>query len=221
MAGGEAAFDRVTVETLGGADTFATGTGVSGLAIDVDGGEDADTARYSGTAAADTIQVFANGTAVSTVVTGGCALDTTAVESLIVLGLGGEDTISATGNLAPLTALTIDGGDGGDNLRGGNGADVLIGGAATTSSTATRAATRRCWATATTASSGTRATAATPSTVRPASTCWTSSAPTSARRSWSSPTAGAPGSRATSATITMDFDNVEGARRPCPRRQPT
>ena len=54
------------------------------------------------------------------------------------------DTITAVGNLAPLTAITMDGGDGDDTLRGGNGADLLLGGTRrTTSSTATRASTRR------------------------------------------------------------------------------
>ena len=45
-----------------------------------------------------------------------------------MLGLDGADTITAAGNLAPLTALTMDGGDGADTLLGGNGADLLIGG---------------------------------------------------------------------------------------------
>src|SRR6185503_7836660 len=50
------------------------------------------------------------------------------VESVVVSGLGGNDTITGTGNLAPLTTLTEDGGAGGDLLRGGNGADLLLGG---------------------------------------------------------------------------------------------
>ena len=59
---------------------------------------------------------------------GTARLDTIAVESLVVLGLGGADTTSAVGDLAALTALTMDGGDADDVLRGGNGADLLIGG---------------------------------------------------------------------------------------------
>ena len=68
VAGGEAALDTVAVATLGGADSIATGVGVSPTAtIAVDGGGDADTARYTGSAAADTIEVVANGAAVATV----------------------------------------------------------------------------------------------------------------------------------------------------------
>jgi hypothetical protein len=130
VGGAEAAFDSVNVATLGGTDTVTTGVAVSGpAAIGVDGGADADLVQYSGSPAADTIDVVANGTAVSTIAAGAARLDSTAVESLVVLGLGEADTISATGDTASLTALTLDGGEGGDSLRGGNGDDVLIGGA--------------------------------------------------------------------------------------------
>jgi hypothetical protein len=130
VTGAEAALDSVNVATLGGADTVTTGVAVSGsAAIGVDGGGDADLVQYSGSSAADTIDLVANGAAVSTIAPGAARLDSTAVESLVVLGLGEADTISALGNLAPLTALTIDGGEGGDTLRGGNGTDLLIGGA--------------------------------------------------------------------------------------------
>jgi len=129
VAGSEAAFDVVGVATLGGADTIATGIGVSGpAAIAVDGGDGTDTARFAGTAADDTIDLFGNGTAVSTVAPGTSRVDTTAVESLGILGLAGSDAITATGSIAAVTALTIDGGDGDDTVRGGNGADMLIGG---------------------------------------------------------------------------------------------
>ena len=40
----------------------------------------------------------------------------------------GNDTISASGNLAALIALTLDGGIGNDTILGGNGIDTLIGG---------------------------------------------------------------------------------------------
>jgi hypothetical protein len=84
--------------------------------------------RYSGTSEPDSIQVVSNGAEVSTVSNLASRLDTTAVESLVVLGLGGADTISGIGNLAPLTALAFDGGEDADTLLGGNGADLLIGG---------------------------------------------------------------------------------------------
>jgi Ca2+-binding RTX toxin-like protein len=125
----EAAIDDVNVATIGGDDQITTGREVFGPAsFNVDGGAGDDVVRYRGTDIADTIEVVANGTEVSTVAALASRLDTTAVESLVVLGLAGEDTIVATGNLAPLTQLTMDGGDDNDVLRGGNGADLLLGG---------------------------------------------------------------------------------------------
>ena len=41
---------------------------------------------------------------------------------------GGDDRISATGNLAALIKLTIDGGTGNDTILGSNGDDTLLGG---------------------------------------------------------------------------------------------
>jgi len=56
------------------------------------------------------------------------SLDLGACENLIIQAHGGDDTTSATGNLAALITITADGGDGDDTLLGGNGGDVLIGG---------------------------------------------------------------------------------------------
>ncbi len=129
VEGEEAANDDVNVSTLGGDDTITGGREVFGPAsINVDGGAGDDVTRYNGTDVADTIEITANGTEVSTFASLSARLDTTAVESVVVLGLAGTDTITAAGNLAPLTALTIDGGDDGDFLRGGTGADLIIGG---------------------------------------------------------------------------------------------
>jgi Ca2+-binding RTX toxin-like protein len=125
----ESANDDVNVATLGGADTITTGREVFGPAsYNVDGGDGDDVTRYSGTSLADTIQVASNGTEVSTSSALAARLDTTAVESLVILGLGGTDTIAGVGNLAPLTTITMDGGDDRDTLLGGNGADLLLGG---------------------------------------------------------------------------------------------
>ena len=41
---------------------------------------------------------------------------------------GGDDSFSATGNLAALITVTVDGGAGNDTILGGNGADMLLGG---------------------------------------------------------------------------------------------
>jgi predicted ester cyclase len=125
----EAALDDVNVATLGGADTIRTGREVFGPAsYNVDGGDGDDVTRYAGTDQPDTIQVVANGAEVSTLSPLASRLDTFAVESLVLLGLAGPDTITAVGNLAALTSLTLDGGLDGDTILGGNGADLLLGG---------------------------------------------------------------------------------------------
>jgi hypothetical protein len=97
--------------------------------VNVHGGDAADTLRYSGTPGGDTISSVANGLEVSTYGPDSARVDSTAVEKITMLGLAGEDTITAVGNLAALTALTFDGGEDGDTLLGGNGADLLLGGA--------------------------------------------------------------------------------------------
>jgi Ca2+-binding RTX toxin-like protein len=56
------------------------------------------------------------------------ALDIGTCENLVLNANGGNDTFSATGNLAALIQLTVDGGADNDTLLGGNGADVLLGG---------------------------------------------------------------------------------------------
>jgi Ca2+-binding RTX toxin-like protein len=129
VTGSEPAFDEVDIAAAGGDDTVALPAGVSGPAsLGVEGGEGADAVRYSGTAAGDGLHAVANGMVASVVVEGSSRLDA-AVESVVLLGLDGDDTITAVGNLAALTTLTMDGGDGADTLLGGNGADLLLGGA--------------------------------------------------------------------------------------------
>ena len=127
-SGGEAT-DEVVAATLGGDDTFAMTIGTPGTAtVNADGGEGTDTVRYSGTAGDDQIPVVANGAEAAVAPAGTARLDAFAVESLVLAGLAGADTITAVGNLAALTTLTYDGGPGDDDLRGGNGADLLLGG---------------------------------------------------------------------------------------------
>ncbi len=56
------------------------------------------------------------------------SLDIGTTENLVVNMNGGDDTFSATGNLAALISITVDGGAGNDTILGSNGADVLLGG---------------------------------------------------------------------------------------------
>jgi Ca2+-binding RTX toxin-like protein len=56
------------------------------------------------------------------------SLDLGTCENLVVNCNGGDDSFSATGNLAALIQITVDGGAGNDTLLGSNGADLLLGG---------------------------------------------------------------------------------------------
>ena len=56
-------------------------------------------------------------------------IDIRGTEKLVVIAGAGNDTVTATGNLAGLIQLTIIGGDGIDTIRGDNGNDILLGGA--------------------------------------------------------------------------------------------
>ena len=56
------------------------------------------------------------------------AIDIGTSERLELKANGGQDTFSATGNLAALIQITVDGGAGNDTILGSNGIDTLIGG---------------------------------------------------------------------------------------------
>src|SRR4029453_14361271 len=54
------------------------------------------------------------------------SLDIGSSENLVLNANGGDDSFTATGNLAALIRITVDGGAGLDTLLGSNGADILI-----------------------------------------------------------------------------------------------
>ena len=56
------------------------------------------------------------------------SIDIGTSENLVLNANGGDDSFSATGNLAALIKLTVDGGTGNDTLLGSNGVDILLGG---------------------------------------------------------------------------------------------
>ena len=56
------------------------------------------------------------------------SIDIGTSENLVLNANGGDDQFSATGNLAALIKITVDGGTGNDTLLGSNGADFLLGG---------------------------------------------------------------------------------------------
>jgi Ca2+-binding RTX toxin-like protein len=129
VTGGEAALDNFVAAMLGGPDAAIMSVGVaSAIPLHMDGGDGDDTAHYGGTAGPDQIALLRNGTEVAVDNPASALFETANVESMIVAGLDGDDTIAAGNGLAALTSLRLEGGDDNDDLRGGDGADILDGG---------------------------------------------------------------------------------------------
>src|SRR3954471_7607782 len=96
----------------------------------MEGGSGNDTAEVNGGNGAEIFTATANGTRVrfDRVNPAPFSLDIGTTENLVLNMNGGDDTFSATGNLAALIKVTMDGGGGLDNLSGSNGPDMLLGG---------------------------------------------------------------------------------------------
>jgi Ca2+-binding RTX toxin-like protein len=96
----------------------------------IEGGDGIDTIEINGGNGAEDFTITANGTRVrfDRINPAPFFLDIGTCENLILNANGGNDTLSCTGNLAPLIQITADGGPGDDTLRGSNGADTLRGG---------------------------------------------------------------------------------------------
>jgi Ca2+-binding RTX toxin-like protein len=96
----------------------------------MEGGSEIDTAEVNGSNGGEIFTITANGQRVrfDRIDPAPFNLDIGTTEELVVNANGGNDTISAVGNLAALIALTLDGGDGNDTILGGNGNDLLSGG---------------------------------------------------------------------------------------------
>ena len=95
-----------------------------------EGGEATDTVEVNGGNGAEQFTTTANGARVrfDRVTPAPFAIDIGTSEKLVLNANGGDDSFSATGNLAALIAITVDGGAGNDTLLGSNGVDVLLGG---------------------------------------------------------------------------------------------
>lgn len=95
-----------------------------------EGGAGTDTAEVNGGNGSEAFTATANGTRVrfDRLNPAPFALDIGTTERLVVNMNGGDDTFSATGNLAALIEITVDGGTGNDTILGSNGADFLFGG---------------------------------------------------------------------------------------------
>jgi Ca2+-binding RTX toxin-like protein len=96
-----------------------------------EGGDGSDVVQVNGGNAAENFTATANGTRVrfDRVSPAPFTLDIGTSERLVLDANGGDDSFSATGDLASLIAITVDGGAGNDRLLGSNGNDTLIGGA--------------------------------------------------------------------------------------------
>lgn len=96
----------------------------------MEGGDGADTAEVNGGSGGETFTITANGARVrfDRLNPTPFSLDIGTTERLVLNAGGGNDTVSATGNLAALIQITVDGGAGNDIILGSNGADFLLGG---------------------------------------------------------------------------------------------
>lgn len=95
-----------------------------------EGGDGIDTVEANGGDGTEVFTATANGTRVrfDRVSPAPFSLDTGTSENVVLNANGGDDSFSATGNLAALIRITVDGGAGNDTIRGSNGADQLLGG---------------------------------------------------------------------------------------------
>jgi Ca2+-binding RTX toxin-like protein len=95
-----------------------------------EGGDGTDTVEVNGGNGAEVFTATANGTRVrfDRLDPAPFSIDIGTSENLVVNANGGNDSFSATGNLAALIKVTVDGSAGDDTILGTNGADLLIGG---------------------------------------------------------------------------------------------
>jgi Ca2+-binding RTX toxin-like protein len=95
-----------------------------------EGGNGADTVEVNGGGGAEVFTATANGVRVrfDRLSPAPFSIDIGTSENLVLNANGGNDQFSATGNLAALIKITVDGGAGNDTILGSNGVDVLIGG---------------------------------------------------------------------------------------------
>ncbi|WP_217283812.1 beta strand repeat-containing protein [Pseudaquabacterium terrae] len=95
-----------------------------------EGGAGIDTTEVNGGGGREIFTATANGTRVrfDRLDPAPFSIDMGTMEKLVVNMNGGDDEFSATGNLAALIQITVDGGTGNDRILGGNGIDTLLGG---------------------------------------------------------------------------------------------
>src|SRR5688500_7942665 len=95
-----------------------------------EGGTETDTVQINGGGGAEVFTATANGLRVrfDRLDPAPFSIDAGTSENLVLNMNGGNDSFSATGNLAALIKITVDGGAGNDMILGSNGIDLLLGG---------------------------------------------------------------------------------------------
>ena len=95
-----------------------------------EGGAGVDTVEVNGGSGAEAFTTTANGIRVrfDRLDPAPFSIDVGTSENLVLNANGGNDSFSATGDLAALIKITVDGGAGDDTILGSNGADQLMGG---------------------------------------------------------------------------------------------
>jgi len=96
----------------------------------MEGGDGLDVAEVNGGNGSEQFTATANGDRVrfDRVIPAPFSLDIGTTETVVVNMNGGDDSFTATGDLASLTSFVVDGGAGNDRILGGNGDDILRGG---------------------------------------------------------------------------------------------
>lgn len=119
--------DRITVNDLSGTDVTSASLDLAASGGGADG--ELDQITLIGTAASDLVAVhdFRGAPEISGLAVGVEIDNSDLSDRLIVLGLGGNDTLSAAGK-ALVADVLFEGGEGNDTLRASNGGDVLDGG---------------------------------------------------------------------------------------------
>jgi Ca2+-binding RTX toxin-like protein len=140
MGGNDFLFGGANNDTLTGGDADDQLFGESGDDLMIwnpgddtdlhEGGAGNDTSQVNGGGGAEVFTVTANGTRVrfDRLDPAPFSIDIGTTENLVLNMNGGNDTFSATGNLAALIKITVDGGAGNDTILGSNGNDTLLGG---------------------------------------------------------------------------------------------
>jgi predicted lipoprotein with Yx(FWY)xxD motif/Ca2+-binding RTX toxin-like protein len=122
--------DLVTVNDLSGTDVSSVNADLAGSLGGTAGDAALDQVVVNGTAGNDAIKIGgdASGVTVSGLHTQVAIQHQEPADKLAVNGLGGADSIDASGLAASAVALTLDGGVGNDTIAGGQGVETSLGG---------------------------------------------------------------------------------------------